>query len=121
MNSPHRRAYTAPGGNGGGTPGGSGSGSLGRTLSAGLTSPGRLQSRNSSTLSAAEEASLAAVQELASVMNAPPAAAGSWLAAWSLTQAFGQEDFDAPPPPLPPGTLPDVRVVQGRLRAVLPV
>lgn len=53
---------------------------------------------------------MAAAQELASVLNAPPTpGAASWLAGWPFGQAFGQEDYDAPPPPLPPGTLPEVR------------
>ncbi|KAL4452640.1 hypothetical protein ABPG75_008302 [Micractinium tetrahymenae] len=89
---------------------------LGRTTSLGMgmaaPSPGgRMHSRTSSTLSAVEEASLAAAQELASVLNAPPTpGAASWLGGWPFGQAFGQEDYDAPPPPLPPGTLPEVQL-----------
>lgn len=114
-----RRIRTAPGGGGGsGAHFDSRSSSsrgfgLGRTTSLGMGAPspgGRMHSRTSSTLSAAEEASMAAAQELASVMNAPPTPGGaSWLAGWPFGQAFGQEDYDAPPPPLPPGTLPEVR------------
>jgi hypothetical protein len=96
-----RRSNTAPAA-------GSSSGSLSRLASLALPSPGGLHSRTGS-VAAAEDASFAAAQELASVMNAPAAASSSWLAAWPFAQT---EDFDAPPPPLPPGTLPEVR--QGR-------
>jgi hypothetical protein len=92
-----RRSNTAPAA--------AGSGSLPRLASLALPSPGGLHSRTGS-VAAAEDASFAGAQELASLMNAPAAASSSWLAAWP----FGRtEDFDAPPPPLPPGTLPQVR------------
>ena len=124
MSAPQRRAITAPasgggGGSGASFAGGSASGSsslaspVTRTVSlaSGTSSYGRAHSRTMSALTAAEEASMAAAQELTSVANAPPSAGGgaaAWLAALPFGQAFGAEDYDAPPPPLPPGTLPEV-------------
>ena len=108
-----------PGGGGGGGSGGpahSRSASRADSLSGislpspgrGLPSPGRPLGRTES-LAAAADASYAAAQELASVMNAPAGGGGGWLAAaWPFAQALVQEDYDAPPPPLPPGTLPEV-------------
>ncbi|PSC74274.1 vacuolar sorting-associated chloroplastic [Micractinium conductrix] len=126
MSAPQRRAITAPasgggGGSGASFAGGSASGSsslaspVTRTVSlaSGTSSYGRAHSRTMSALTAAEEASMAAAQELTSVANAPPSAGGgaaAWLAALPFGQAFGAEDYDAPPPPLPPGTLPEVKL-----------
>lgn len=61
-----------------------------------------------STSGALDDASFAAAQELASVMNQPAAAPGGWLGSWPWAQALVAEDYDAPPPSLPPGTLPEV-------------
>lgn len=107
-----------PGGSGGGGgPAHSRSGSRAELVSGmslpspgrGLPSPGRPLGRTES-LAASTDASYAAAQELASVMNAPAGAGGGWLAAaWPFAQSLVQEDYDAPPPPLPPGTLPEVR------------
>ena len=53
-------------------------------------------------------------QELASVVNSPAEAAAPWYA-WAFPGTG--EDYNAPPPPLPPGTLPEVRVWAGRRAA----
>ena len=118
-----RRSLTVPPA-GSGTSGGSGaaSGSNSRQQSlqrwgsgATLPSPGRLGAVHSraASLTSLDNAAYAASQELASVLNAPSgataAASSSWLMGWPFAQG---EDYDAPPPPLPPGTLPEVRVVR---------
>lgn len=79
--------------------------SLARTSTPGHSRAGSLAGAASGTL---DDASIAAAQELASIMNQPAAAPTSWLGAWPWAQALVAEDYDAPPPPLPPGTLPEV-------------
>lgn len=129
--APQRRSQTAPtpaaasGTGGGGAATGSGShhgrtgsgslarmGTLGRasTLGHSRTSSMALPSPPSALPSplSADDATYAAAQELASVMNMPTAPGGSWLGAWPWATALYSEDYAAPPPPLPPGTLPEV-------------
>ena len=107
---------------GGGTSAGSGGGGSGGAASLGRTGSQRgpalartsasSHSRTGSLVGTAsgtlDDASIAAAQELASIMNQPAAAPTSWLGAWPWAQALVAEDYDAPPPPLPPGTLPEV-------------
>ncbi len=85
--------------------------SLARTSVSGHSRSSSLAGTASGTL---DDASMAAAQELASIMNQPAAAASSWLGAWPWAQALVAEDYDAPPPPLPPGTLPEVGAGAGR-------
>ena len=108
MSGQQRRSHTAPTGTPTRASSGGGGGGLSR-----LPSPTSVQSPRgqflgrTSSIAATEEASFAAAQELASVLNAPPPS-NPWLA-WSATLAQSLTDADGPPPPLPPGTLPEVR------------
>lgn len=102
-------ASAATGGSSGGPSLGRGSSqrgpALARTSTSSHSRAGSLVGTASGTL---DDASIAAAQELASIMNQPAAAPTSWLGAWPWAQALVAEDYDAPPPPLPPGTLPEV-------------
>lgn len=72
--------------------------------------PARSRSQGLSRSAVAESSNYAAAaQELASVVN-NPAAQSSWLA-WPFSA--GAVDFEAAPPPLPPGTLPEVSRLGG--------
>jgi hypothetical protein len=77
--------------------------------------PSSLLSPARSVSLTAEEASFAAVQELASMLDVPSPSSSSWLGAWPF--AGGGDDVDAKPPPLPPGTLPEVCSAAGLGRA----